>query len=67
MMSGWRRDAMRRALVFTPASPETKAAGEHGSAAKKPEGYLLSLDPVPALGNCDLVQFTWRHRDDSYR
>jgi hypothetical protein len=37
---------MRRALAFAPASSETKAAGEHGSAAKKPEGYLLSLDPV---------------------
>jgi hypothetical protein len=46
MMSGWRRDAMRGALAFAPASSETKAAGEHGSAAKKPEGYLLSLDPV---------------------
>jgi hypothetical protein len=46
MMSGWRRDAMRRALAFSPALSETKAPGEHGRAAKKPEGYFLSLDPV---------------------
>jgi hypothetical protein len=37
---------MRGALAFAPALSETRAVGEHGSAAKKPEGYLLSLDPV---------------------